>query len=117
MRRNPDVPTMRRNPDVPTMRRNPDVPTMRRNHDVPTMRRNHDVPTTRTNPDWLDLGLQDSSSFNAGNLTRLGSLLDSVTPAEGGGLNEKTPTIYILPSHKAIIQNKYDSYWNAATDV
>ena len=116
-RRNPDVPTTRRNPDVPTIRRDPDVLTIGRDPDVPTIGRDPDVLTTRTNPDWLELGVQASSTSNAGNLTHLSSLQDSVTAAKGGELNEKTPTIYVLPSHEAIIQNKSDSYWNAATDL
>ena len=28
---------------------------------------------------------------------------------------DKTPTIYVLPSHAETMQNQYDSYWNAAT--
>ena len=117
IRRNPGVPNTRRNRDALTIRWNLDVPTTRRNPDVPTIGRHPDVPTTRINLDWLELGVQASPSSIAGNLTRLDSLADHVTPAEGGELNEKTPTIYVLPSHEAIIQNKYDCYWNAATDV
>ena len=38
-------------------------------------------------------------------------------PAERGEVIDKTPAIYVLPSHEAFIHRKYDSYWNAATDV
>ena len=99
------------------VRRRMTGPTIQRNPDVPTTRRNPDDLITRTNPDWLELGVRASSSSIAGNLTRLNTLPDSATAAEGGEAIDKTPTIYVLPSHEAIIQNKYDCYWNAATDV
>ena len=92
----------------------PDIPTIRMDHTV----RLPDVPTIRMNPDVQIPDVTYLGGARSSNTRRNHDVLTAAdTPAEGDELNNKTPTIYVLPSLESIIQNKYDCYWNASTDV